>query len=65
MCDWAFSKFHNPIITADLKVTTLKKLYVLFVLLYIIKQSKFDFLVLNMFKLNFLYDIFLLLAKCV
>ena len=33
-------------------------------LLYIVKQFKFDFfLVLNMFKLIFLFDIFLFLAK--
>ena len=50
---------------APLKVSTLKKLYVLLVLVYTTKQSKFDFfLVLSMFKLNYLYDIFLFVAKC-
>ena len=33
-----------------LKVPASEKLYVLFVLLYILKRSKRDFLVLNMFK---------------
>ena len=47
-----------------IKSSHIEKIYVLFVFLYIIKQSKFFVLVLNMFKRNFLYDIFLLLAKC-
>ena len=47
-----------------LKGIHIEKKNVLFVLLYILKQSEFDFLISNMFKLNFLYDTFLFLAKC-
>ena len=46
---WARPRLHIATITYQflnmlkLKVLTLKKIYVLFVLLYIIKQSRFDF----------------------